>query len=398
MHSRYAYLFVPLILAIDVGVLILQIPSLSISYHEAQFFYTTTPTPFSSLLHVLTTLFGQSDGVLRSFMLFLHVIGASLFYLFSDFYLTSFRDRLILLAIYLLIPGVLSSALIIDEVSLVIPLLLLFGYLYHKNEFASLVLMAPLAVVSPLFLYLYLGTLFYASSHKKYILGLYAFVLLTINLYLFRFDDGGLPTGHFLDALGLYAVVLSPVVFFYIVYVLYRRFLQNERTLLWYIVTTSLLFSLLLSFRQVIHVELYAPYLLLALPTSAKLFFNSYRVRLPQFRKGYKSVFNLSVVLLILNALSVFFNKELYLFLEEPSHHFAYRMHVAKKLQQRLKEHDITCIDAQDKQMQLRLRFYGIGACKRYILTSNAQDAFLHVTIRHRNSVLYDRYVSRSYN
>ena len=88
-----------------------------------------------------------------------------------------------------------------------------------------------------------------------------------------------------------------------------------------------------------------------------------------------------------------------YLFLEKPSEHFAFRMHIAKELASDLKNNDITCINADNKKMQLRLRFYGIESCTTYLLgDTKEKENVLDVTILHRNSVIYRAYVSKSYN
>ena len=52
--------------------------------------------------------------------------------------------------------------------------------------------------------------------------------LLAISVYLYGFNSHGLPKGHFLDALGLYATIFTPIIFIYIFYVLYKRFLTKK--------------------------------------------------------------------------------------------------------------------------------------------------------------------------
>ncbi len=397
MLEQRSKLLVVVILLIDALLLLLQISQLSISYHEADIYFNHSSYLYYPL-HVVTHLFGQNDYALRLPFIIIHTLSVLLFYLNSNKYLKYERDRIILLVIFLLIPGVLSASLIVDESAVVIFLLLLFEYIRQKNEKYSYLLLFFYSFISAAFVYIYLGIIFFASENRNVKLFLFSLANLVINVYIFKVDDGGIPQGHFLDALGLYAVILSPIVFMYIVYVLYRKYLQDERDILWYIISTSLLLNLLFSFRQTIHVEMYAPYLLLALGFSAKMFFHSYRVRLPRFRKKYKQLFNVSLAFLLLNALSVFFHKELYLFLDEPSHHFAYRMHVAKELSSQLKTQNIECIDANDTKLQLRLKFYGVEMCKKnQLLKYKKEDNSLHVTIRHRDNLIYDAYVSKSY-
>ena len=205
-----------------------------------------------------------------------------------------------------------------------------------------------------------------------------------------------MPSGYFLDIIGIYSAVFTPIVFIYIFYVLYRKFIMIEIDILWFIASVTLLFSLLLSFRQRVDIEHFAPYAIVALPLAAKTFVHSYKVRLRVFRTNYRNIFALSLVFLLLNTFVVLFNKELYLFIQNPKKHFAYDMHIAKELATELKYRNIECIDT-DKRMALRLRFYGISHCSSYILTENTNRSDLRgesVTISYRNKVIFDAYVT----
>ena len=137
--------------------------------------------------------------------------------------------------------------------------------------------------------------------------------------------------------------------------------------MLWYLSATVLILSLVLSFRQRIPLEHFAPYLIIALPLAAQSYISSYRVRLKMYRKRYKLAFVLSFIFLISNTLLVFFNKELYAFIQNPKNHFAYEMHVAKELSNTLKERGVSCV-ATDEKMQKRLKFYGVTKCKDMLL------------------------------
>jgi hypothetical protein len=99
-----------------------------------------------------------------------------------------------------------------------------------------------------------LGLVFYALYYKNINFFILNLVLLSINLYIYGTDIGGYPTGHFLDALGVYAAIFSPIVFVYMVYVLYRVYLSKDYDIVWFISTTTLIFSLLLSLRQRVHI------------------------------------------------------------------------------------------------------------------------------------------------
>jgi hypothetical protein len=218
-------------------------------------------------------------------------------------------------------------------------------------------------------------------------------------MYLFGIDTQGLPKGHFLDAIGLYSAIFTPIVFVYIFYILYRRYLTKEIELLWFISSITLIVSLLLSFRQRIDIEDFAPYLIMALPLAAQTFSSSYRVRLKIFRGKYKIAFVLSILLLLLNSVLVLFNKNLYIFFDKPQKHFAYKMHIAKELAQELKKRGIYCVQT-DKKMQKRLKFYKISRCETYLLSAKSTDdnSGDNVTISYNNIAVYNATVTEINN
>jgi len=204
---------------------------------------------------------------------------------------------------------------------------------------------------------------------------------------------------HLLDTIGLYSAIFTPVIFVYIFFVLYRRYLSKDINVLWFISTIPLLISLLLSFRQNIYIADFAPYLIVALPLAAQSFYASYRVRLKMFRARYKTIFALSALFLSINFILVLFNRELYLVVEKPQKHFARKMHIAKELAQELKNRDIQCIRTQDEMGQ-RLKFYGIDFCKENLLiekdlkTENEE----YVTISYKYRPIYKAVVTKVNN
>jgi hypothetical protein len=211
-----------------------------------------------------------------------------------------------------------------------------------------------------------------------------------LTSYLYGFEVTGSPSGHFLDTIGIYSAIFTPIIFIYLFYALYKRYFTSKLDMLWCISATALILSLVLSFRQRIPLENFAPYLIIALPLAAQSFISSYRVRLKVFRKRYKLAFVLSFIFLISNTLLVFFNKELYVFMQNPKNHFAYEMHVAKELSNILKERDILCLTT-DEKMQTRLKFYGVTKCKDILLVEKniRAEKATSVTISYKNSVLY---------
>jgi Phosphotransferase system cellobiose-specific component IIC len=213
----------------------------------------------------------------------------------------------------------------------------------------------------------FLGLLLYGMVERKYALALVNMVFIILSVVLYGLDVHGSPKGYFLDSIGIYSAIFTPIVFVYIFYVLYRRGLTKEIDAVWFLASSALVVSLILSFRQKIDVQHFAPYLVLALPLAAQTFYNSYRVRLPQFRRKYKAIFAVALLFLLANSGVVLFNKYLYRVLERPSEHFAYKMHIAKELADALHERGIDCVQTK-KSMGLRLEFYGISKCNEFVL------------------------------
>lgn len=387
MKNRYI-LF--LILGLDVAFLLLKINELSISYYETQVLYGDM-SALQILIKISIFFFGQNDFTLRLPMLILHIASVLLLYKISKKYVKIKRNRLWLILIFVLLPGTLSSAIIVNEAGLIIFGLLLFVYMYENySKKYSLVLFIAYLLLSGGFVYLYISMIVYAIYTKNTKLLVFNVILTLISLAIFGINTHGTPKGHFLDSLGLYAAIFSPIIFIYLFYVLYRRYLTKDINMLWFIATTTLVFSLLLSIRQKVNIEYLAPYLMVSLPLIAQTFEHSYRVRLNIFRKKYRLVFIISLIMLLINSSVIFFNKYLYYILEKPQNHFSYKMHVAKELANNLKENNIMCVST-DQRMQDRLNFYGVTKCNKYILKENfyTNEDEKSVTISYKNIPIY---------
>lgn len=351
--------------------LVLETNSISISANEAEiFFHGSGIVHFFS--HMFIGILGQTNLALRLPFIILNIFSLFLIYKIGKLFLKRKIDRIFSTAIFALLPGINSAALLVNPASLIIFLTLFFVYLYMYNYkiLAYLVLILALFVDNS-FSILYLSLIFYSISKKDKKLFSLSLILFSFSMYLYGFDDGGKPKGYFLDTFGVYAAIFSPFLFLYYVYALYRILIKEKKNLVWYISFTAFVFSLLLSLRQRVHLEDFAPYATLAIPLMVKVFFNSYRVRLPEFRKWHKAIFTFIVLTLLINTFFIFVNKPLYLFLSNPRKHFAYKYHVAKELSKDLKLKNISEINIPNKHLAIRLKFYGIRIGGDKILTEN---------------------------
>lgn len=361
------------IITLDILILLFQASSISISNHEVDLLHGH----FSFVQYIENlslALFGRNDIALRLPMIVFHVFSILLLYIISKQYLKEPRNQLWLISVFILLPGVISSALLVDSAGFVIFGLLLFIYIHEnfsiKNTYPLLFIYS---LIDATFIYLFLSLIFYALHKKdKYYL-FFNVVLLGISLYFYGVHINGSPKGHLLDVIGLYSAIFTPIIFIYLFYVLYRRFLSRDINIVWFISVTPLLLSLLLSIRQVIYIEDFAPYFIMALPLAAQTFNSSYKVRLKIFRTKYRAIFVLSITFLLVNFFVVLFNRELYLFIDNPKKHFARKMHIAKELSQKLKDEGIYCVNTREK-MARRLDFYGVTHCKENILKEQALD------------------------
>ena len=383
------------LISIDVLILLFQTSTLSISSHEANLLYSEF-SAIQFIENVSLSIFGANDLALRIPMILLHFLSVLLMYGISYNYLLDQRNRIWLLLIFILLPGVLSSALLVDSAGLIIFGLLLYVYMYEKFplHYTYPILLA-FSLVDGVFVYLFISLAIYALYIKNKVYLFVNLALFITSLYLYGIEAEGSPQGHLIDTIGLYSAIFTPVIFIYLFYVLYRRFLSKEMNVLWFISTVPLLISLLLSFRQNIYIEDFAPYLIVSLPLAAQSFYASYRVRLKMFRTRYKIIFALSALFLSVNFIVVLFNRELYLFIEKPQKHFARKMHVAKELAQELKNKDIHCVSTQGK-MGMRLKFYGIDFCKENVLREQKLD-FIgeeYVTVSYKYRPIYKAIVT----
>lgn len=387
MSARYI-LF--LILGLDALVLFLQIEELSISHSEALLYFGE----FSFLQFIIkssTLFFGQNDFALRTPMIVLHIFSALLLYNIAKKYVKLQKNRVWLTLVFILLPGVISSAIIVNMAGFMIFALLFFIYIYDNYSLKySYLLLVFYMLIDGNFVYLFIALGIFSWYKRERDFFLFNILLLIASLLIYGIDTHGSPKGYFLDSLGLYAAIFTPIIFVYLVYILYRRYLTKEINILWFIATIAFVLSLILSFRQRINIEYFAPYLILALPLMAQTFEHSYRVRLSIFRKNYKIIFITSLIFLILNSSVVFFNKYIYMFIENPKKHFSYNNHVAKELSSKLKEKGISCIDS-NKKMANRLEFYGVTKCNMYKLEEEAinNKTLSNVTISYKNIVVY---------
>ncbi len=393
--NTYKYLFF-FSLFIILSVLLYTANTLSISYKEALNYFVNNSI-LSLLTNISTYFFGQNDIALRLPFIIFYLLSILLMYEITDNFFKKSSDRFISILLFMLLPGLLSASLLVNSAILVTFFILLYIYYYKKTNKQCYILLVLFLFVDNSFAILFLALFFYSFSKEDSILFAVSLLLFALSMGINGFDTGGRPKGFLVDTFAIYASIFSPLLFMYFFYTIYRSGVKADRTLVWYISTTSLIFSLLFSFRQRIYIEDFAPFVVIFLPYMVKTFFHTLRVRLPRFRYKY---YNLAILVLLVLSLNVFltlFSKPIYLLLENPKKHFTYKYDFAKKIAKELKANNINQIQSDNKELLLRLKFYEIEEGNKYYVSTKEQYFYdLLLPIKYFGKTLVNVYVIKN--
>lgn len=342
--------------------LLYGISNLSISFYEAEIFFNKNDLA-GLIANFSCKFFGQNDYALRLPFVAIHFMNLILMYKLSKQILKRRADRMACVILYALLPGIIASAILVNLSGIIIFFTLLFIYLYEikKLKFALFVLFTTI-FIDKSFIVLYISVFCYFSYIKDSKSSIVPFLLFILSILFYDYDIGGRPRGFLIDTIGIYSTVFSPFLFLFFVYSMYRIWVKEEKTLLWFVVMISFCISLVLSLRQRLELDEFLPFVVIAIPLLVRVFYASYRVRLPKFRKEHKNIAIFIILTIVLNSSFLIFNQILYknLYKNEPQRHFIYKYDIAKELSYNLKNLDINKINIIDKRLALRLKFYNI--------------------------------------
>ncbi|MCK9337605.1 MAG: hypothetical protein M0P43_07235 [Arcobacteraceae bacterium] len=386
-------------LVLLIALLFFSASKLSFSYKEALLILNESNTFLSYFMSFWIDSFGTNSLIARLPFIFFYALSVILLYLLTQNYFTKEIDRFITTIIFALLPGINSSALIINESIIVVFCVLLYLYLYKLYNKPNLIILPFFLLIDNSFAIFYLALFFYGLYKKDNMLFVISLVLFGISMSIFGFDTGGKPKGHFVSTLAIYSSIFSPLLFLYFAYAMYKISFKGTKSLYWFISITAFGFSLLLSFRQKIDIADFAPFVIVAIPMMVKLFMHSYRVRLKKFRTYHKISVNIVLIVLVINFFFLHYNQILYLLLEKPTKHFAYDYHFAKDLAQELKQKGINNIYIDDEKLQKRLEIYGIKMGNSYYATSSKTKIYDEiVTIEVYNKTVIELFVTKLNN
>ncbi|WP_457564501.1 glycosyltransferase family 39 protein [Caminibacter sp.] len=340
--------------------------------------------PLKYILDFSFKLFGKNDFALRLPEIFFSIMSIIVFYLIAKKHLK--KDYEFATFIFSLIPGFIVSSLIVNKSIYLVFLTLLFIYIF--GNFISYVFLLLFAFLDYSFIVLYLGLIFYSIYKKNTKLLLFSLLLLTINANYFNYKIAGKPQGYFLDIIGTYVLIFSPFVFFYFIYSLYKGFFY-KKNIIFFVSITAFLSSILFSFRQRIKIDDFAPFVLPYIVNMVKIFLNSYRVRLPQFRKAYKFLFVFLLSTMIIFDIMLFINKY------TPARNLSESFYFIKPVSKILKKKKINYIFCNNRYLCRSLNFYGIKSGNQYKIIYS--KTYHTVSIFHKKRLILKLDVSKLY-
>jgi hypothetical protein len=198
------------LLSVNFLLLLAQISTLSISYHEAAIIYGE-PSFLKSTITFFIQYFGANDYALRLPMIFIHLFSTWLLYIIASYYVSKPYDKLWIVLIYMLLPGITSAALLINTAGFQIAFIFLFSVLYLRFGSYAYTLL-PLFLLFPhTALFLYFIIALYSFIKREWITAAAVSVLMFFTGIYFGFNIGGVPEGRFLFTFFMfYIAVLCP--------------------------------------------------------------------------------------------------------------------------------------------------------------------------------------------
>lgn len=358
-----------LLLLCDFLALLYGISTLSIGTDEAKKYFDEG-TLLYYISHFGTFIFGQNDFGLRIPFLFFHFLSCILLFILAKKYTRTLWDSFFALLLYVLLPGSIASALLVNEASLVIllSLAILCAYEYDKKILFYILFILAFFIDNS-FSILFLTFFFYGIYKKQPFLAVLALIFFILSLSFYGFNTGGKPRGYFLDTLGIFAACFSPLVFIYFFYVIYRLTFKKNKSLLWFLMSVTFIFCSLLSLRQKLYLEDFLPFCVICTPLLINVLMASYRVRLPKFRLRYKIFIQCASIFLLCFYFVLVGNSLLYYVLKNPNDNFANNYHFAKELSFELKKQGINELRVAPS-LQERIAFYGIKDSNTFYLKS----------------------------
>ncbi len=361
--SRVAFYIFYFLYAMALVYLAITLP---IGPNEALVYYTTDDRVLKFLTHVTNNWFESGLSFRFPFVLF-GLINIPLFYIMSKSYFKKEEESYFATMIFALLPGIITASVIVNIAVVVVTLVLLFLIVYREEKllWISIVIMALLLFIHDASIIFFIGLSIFAITKRDITLFIFSLLFAIVSLLYFnKLDIGGSPSGKFLELIGLYLALFSPLVFIYFFYALYRIWFREKKDILWYISFTAFILSILLSLRQQVIMTDFAPYVIVAVVLMILVYQRTVQVRLPQFQKFYKLGLKIVVGSLIFTTFIIIFHQLFFSMIKDKSKHFAYPFYQPYWQVQELREIGENCYTAKNLKRQYQLKYYGIESCQ----------------------------------
>lgn len=357
-----------LALIIDFVALMLMINETSIYAREARGFFEDNKLSFHiANFGVRVCEFFFNDPLLNDFgartpFVILHIFSCILMYNISLLVLKNASHALFCVILFMLIPGVSIEALIISNVEILTFTSLLIIYYQLRYDRILYVMFIFVVFLDAGGAIITLSLFFYSLIYRKTKTLIFAIICFGVNMSIFS-PIHGVPRAYIVDILISLLLLFSPALFIYYVAILYSWTFHNKASLLNLIPFVGFIFVFLLSTRQQVQIQSFLPELSVALPIFVKKVMFNINSRLPQFRLAYKVRIYIVLIFLILGNIALFGNKITYFFIKEKN--FAYPFYGAKEIARQLHKRGLTYIFVPNKDLEMRLRFYGINTMRK---------------------------------
>ena len=338
--------------------------TLPIGPNEALLYYESDKILYT-LTHVANGWFGNDLDFRLPFLLF-GLINMALFLMMSEVYFQKKEESYLATSIFALLPGIITSSILVNIAGLVVTLVLVFLIFYEKKKvYAQALTMILLLLIHNASIIFFIAILIYSALKRDRLLFVFSLFLAFLSLFYFNgLSVDGRPSGEFMELFGLYMALFSPLVFIYFFYALYRIWQREQKDILWYISFTAFVLSIILSLRQQVIMTDFAPYVIIAVVLMILIYQKTVQVRLPQFQRMYHFGFKMVIGSLIFTALIILFHKTFFLFMENKSKHFTYPFYEPYWQVMELKEIGQNCYTVESVKKQYQLKYYGIEECR----------------------------------
>lgn len=338
--------------------------NLPIGTHEAVVFYTDE-TILKRLTHVAEGWFANSLDFRLPFVC-LGLVNIFLFFVMSQQYFSTKEEAYLSSTIFALLPGIITSAVLVNIAVLVISFLLLFLIAYAKKlRYLQAISAMVLLYVHDASIIFFISLAIFSAFKRDRVLFIFSVLLISISfLYFDNVKVEGVPKGGFLELFSLYMALFSPLVFIYFFYALYRICLREKKDILWYVAFSSFMISILLSLRQQVIMTDFAPYVIVAVVLMILMYQQTVNVRLVQFQKKYIIGFRIVITSLVFSALIIFLQKPIFRLYNDKTKHFTYAFYEPYWQSMELREIGQNCYTAKNTKVQFQLKYYGIEKCQ----------------------------------